>query len=95
MFESNSRYFEIKDSSIQKYGREIVYKKRRFLPQPEQMIIIQEVAVTAGDRLDHITGRTLGDPEQFWRICDGNNELHPYDLTGDPGKVIRIPAPWR
>ena len=34
-----------------------------------------------GDRLDLITARTLGDPEQFWRVCDANDALDPAELT--------------
>jgi hypothetical protein len=95
MFETNSRYYEIENSSIKKDGREIAYKKRRFLPRPENMIIIQEVTVAAGDRLDQITAHVFGDPEQFWRICDANYEMHPFDLSSEPGKIVRIPMPGR
>ena len=40
-----------------------------------------------GDRLDLITARTLGDPEQFWRICDANDALDPDDLA-EPGRRL-------
>ena len=49
--------------------------------------------MTEGDRLDLITARTLGDPEQFWRICDANNTMNPSDLTAETGRVLRVPVP--
>ena len=59
------------------------------------MQTLQELTYTAGDRLDLITARTLGDPELFWRICDSNEVMHPLELTSEPGNVIRIAVPWR
>jgi len=32
--------------------------------------LLQEHAVTEGERLDHIAAKYLGDPEQFWQLCD-------------------------
>jgi nucleoid-associated protein YgaU len=57
------------------------------------MPLLVEVTVTEGDRLDLITARTLGDPEQFWRICDANNTMHPAALTAQPGQRVRVPVP--
>jgi nucleoid-associated protein YgaU len=92
MFEPTSRYFDCQDLRLtrEEDGRVIVYKERRFLPQAERMKSMQEIVVTAGDRLDLIAANILGDPEQFWRICDANNAMHPIDLTIEPGRVLRI-----
>ena len=49
--------------------------------------------MTQGDRLDNITAQYLGDPEQFWRICDANNVLAPNELTDTLGRIIRITLP--
>jgi hypothetical protein len=57
------------------------------------MPLLVEVTVTQGDRLDLITARTLGDPEQFWRICDANNAMNPFALTAEPGRVLRVAMP--
>ena len=96
MFEPTSRYFEIENAKITRDdGRIIVYKKRRFLPSSEKMPLLQEVTVTAGDRLDLIATRILGDPEQFWRICDANDAMNPLDLTAEPGRVLRIAVPGK
>ena len=93
MFEPTSRYYALEDASITSLdGRVIAYKRRRFLPEGEKMPLLVEVTVTEGDRLDLITARTLGDPKQFWRVCDANNAMNPSDLI-EPGRVIRVPVP--
>jgi len=91
MFHTNSRYIDIDNASLQKEnGRTIIYKKRRFLPNNSNMKIIHEIQVTKGDRPDTIATRITGDPEQFWRICDSNNIMHPFDLVKTPGSTIKI-----
>jgi hypothetical protein len=73
-------------------GREIVYLKRRFLPPLGKFGVLAEYNVKQNERLDHITARYLGDPEQFWRVCDANPFLHPEELTGEIGYAITIPS---
>ena len=93
MFEPTSRYYALEDASITSLdGRVIAYKRRRFLLEGEKMPLLVEVTVTEGDRLDLITARTLGDPEQFWRVCDANNTMNPSDLI-EPGRILRVPVP--
>jgi hypothetical protein len=70
-----------------------VYWKRRFLPAGDTLPLLVEVTVTEGDRLDLIAARTIGDPEQFWRICDANDALNPFDLAEEPGRILRVPIP--
>ncbi|MEJ8822316.1 LysM domain-containing protein [Variovorax humicola] len=74
-------------------GRMTSYFSRRMLPQGNDMPLLVGVTVTQGDRLDLIAARTLGDPEQYWRICDANNALDPFDLTATLGRVLRIAVP--
>jgi nucleoid-associated protein YgaU len=50
--------------------------------------------VSAGDRLDRIAAKIGGDPEQYWRICDANNVMHPLELTNEPGTTIKISKAW-
>jgi hypothetical protein len=77
MFESASRYYTLENATLTAQdGRVIAYKRRRFLPDGKDMQLLVEVTVTEDDRLDTITARTLGDPEQFWRICDANNTIN-------------------
>jgi hypothetical protein len=93
-FPPNSRYHGFGTSKLTTaVGRTIVYLKRRFVPPPEQFSLIQEHAVIQGDRLDNITAKYLGDPEQFWRICDANVAIRPDELTDTIGGTVRITLP--
>ena len=94
MFEYTSRYYNLeRDKFFTPEGRTIAYVRRRFLPQGKDIPVLGEVTVTEGDRLDLITDRTLGDPEQFWQICDANNAMNPVDLTAELGRSLVIPLP--
>lgn len=94
MFESTSRYYSLETGTHETpEGREIVYVRRRFLPCAEDLQTLVEVTVTEGDRLDLLAARTLGDAEQFWRICDANNGMNPSELTAEPGRQLRVPVP--
>ena len=94
MFEPTSRYYAVPTANFTgPDGRAIAYKRRRLLPQGEAMPLLVEVTITDGDRLDLITARTLGDPEQFWRVCDANNAMNPPELTALPGRTLRVPVP--
>lgn len=73
-------------------GRPIAYLRRRLVPPPERFALLEEHTVTAGERLDHIAARYLGDPEQFWRICDANGAIRPNELL-EPGRHLRITLP--
>lgn len=76
-------------------GRQITYLSRRFLPLDGAAMPLAEHVVTKGERLDNITARFLGDPEQFWRVCDANHAMNPDDLTADEniGQRLVIPVP--
>lgn len=77
------------------HERDVRYLRRRFPPQPEALATLAEHVVVRGDRLDLIAASTLGDPTQFWRICDANPVIHPEELTADTwiGRTVRIPVP--
>lgn len=77
-------------------GQEIVYLRRRFLPllsTADNDPVFAQHTVTQGERLDNITARHLGDPEQFWRVCDTNNAMNPQELTAEIGRRLRISFP--
>ncbi|RKI64956.1 hypothetical protein D7X55_17120 [Corallococcus sp. AB049A] len=94
MFEPTSRYASLETVTLTlPDGRVVAYKRRRFLPSGQEMRLLAEVTVTEGDRLDLLTARTLGDPEQFWRVCDANDVLNPFDVMEEPGAVVRIAMP--
>ena len=95
MFDPGSRYFELEDAVFtMPDGRAVPYKRRRFVPPPAAHETLAVEPVAAADRLDLIAARTLGDPEQFWRICDANGALDPDELI-EPGRRLRIPVPRR
>ena len=74
-------------------GRMIAYVKRRIVPPPERFALLQEHAVVEGDRLYNLAHRYLGDPEQYWRLCDGNGALRPDALVETIGRRLRITLP--
>ena len=94
MFDSTSRYYVLDTMTItMPDGKVVSYKRRRFLPQGDTLPLLVNVTVNDGDRVDLISVRTIGDPEQFWRVCDANNAMNPFDLTAEPGKTLRVPVP--
>lgn len=96
MFAVTSRYHDIGTAVLEQAGRpDIVYVRRRFLPTSMPPGVLAEHTVVQGDRLDNVTARYLGDPEQYWRICDANDADRPDELTsGDRlGRRLIVPAP--
>ncbi|GAP66340.1 hypothetical protein MBSD_n1647 [Mizugakiibacter sediminis] len=74
-------------------GTPVAYLKRRFVPAPEAFALLQWHTVLQGERLDNIAAQYLGDPEQFWRLCDANRALRPEELTETVGRRLRITLP--
>jgi hypothetical protein len=94
MFDYTSRYAAIATATLTTGdGGTVTYVRRRLLPPLDTLQTIAEVTVNDPDRLDLITVRTVGAPEQFWRIADANVAMNPFDLTALPGERVRIPAP--
>lgn len=94
MFDKHSRYATLDTlTHVTAGGETITYVKRRFLPPGDQHQLLVELSVGAGDRLDLIAARTIGNPEQYWRICDANRCMDPFELTDEPGRVLDIPLP--
>jgi hypothetical protein len=93
-FPINSRYNGINTAILKKPdGQELIYLRRRFISQPGRFVTLYEHTVVQGDRLDNITAHYLGDPEQFWRICDANAVMRTEELTENAGRKIRITLP--
>ena len=93
-FEPTSRYAAVEraemtvtDSDGQE--RVIAYVRRRRIPSYEDQPTLARHRVEQGDRLDNVAARYLGDPTQFWRLCDANLVLKPEELE-DVGRVIRV-----
>lgn len=93
-FPANSRYQNVDTTKlVLPDGSEIVYLQRRFLPSLDSFSSLQQYRVTQGDRLDNIAAQFVGDPEQFWRICDANGAMRPDELTEVVGRVLQIALP--
>ncbi len=98
MFDKISRYYTIETASLEATDgngdiREIRYIKRRFIPSTVNNVVLLQHTVVEGDRLDNVTARYLGDPLQFWRICDANLTMNPPELTVEAGAVISVSLP--
>ncbi len=59
---------------------EVRYLRRRFVPAPAAHSVLVEHRVTPGDRLDLLAARYVGDPTQYWRLCDATGALRPEEL---------------
>ena len=94
MFDATSRYYLIENGEYTAPdGHKIVYKRRRFLPQGNDLPLFTEATLLPRERLDAMTTRTLGDPLQYWQVCDANNAMNPFDLVAETGRKVRIPLP--
>lgn len=93
-FPSSSRYSGLPTKTWKTAdGRLLPYVSRRFVPPAENFATLSQHTVVANDRIDRLSAQNLGDPEQFWRLCDGNNAVRPAELTETLGKKIRITLP--
>ncbi len=91
MFFRGSRYEHVPDAEITgRDGRRIRYKRMRFIPEARGSLA---TIVREGDRPDLVAYNTLGDPEQFWRLCDVNRTQRPAALTRSPGSRVQVPGP--
>ena len=92
-FPPTSRYFSVETAAYRAAdGTDVRYLRRRFLPPMDRLALLQQHLVTEGERLDNITAHYLGDPQQFWRICDANPVLRPEELE-TVGRRIDITLP--
>jgi len=93
-FPPNSRYYGHETAELETAeGKTVAYLRRRFVPPPERFALLVEHTVTEGERLDNIAAQYLGDPEQFWRLCDANGAIRPDELTETVGRRLRITLP--
>jgi hypothetical protein len=94
LYPPNSRYHGIGTAAlVTRDGRTVVYLRRRLVPPAEAFTVVQMHTTQQGDRPDNLAHRYLGDPEQFWRLCDGNGVISPDQLVEEPGRPIAITLP--
>ncbi|MGC4098851.1 MAG: LysM domain-containing protein [Nitrospira sp.] len=94
LFPPNSRYHGVPTAvHTLSDGTMVSYVRRRFIPSPDQLTVLQEHTVVQGERLDHLAARYFGDPELFWRLCDANVAIRPDEVIEVVGRRIRITLP--
>ncbi len=94
MFDPRSRYRDATDATIEvEDGRVVVYRRRRFLPRTADLHVVGVLEVLPGERLDRLAARTLGDPLQYWQICDANGVMHPEELVDEVPRVLALAQP--
>ncbi|MBV6696782.1 hypothetical protein KV557_06530 [Kitasatospora aureofaciens] len=93
MFALTSRYRSLPTATHRlPDGRTVTYVRRRFLPHPEELTLLREHVVTAGERLDRIAFAELGDAELAWQLADANRAVDPDELAVT-GRRLRITLP--
>jgi len=93
-FAPTSRYYGLATARWTRAdGLEVSYVTRRLAPEPQSLATLREHEVSQGDRLDNLAARYLGDPEQFWRLCDANGAMRPDELVETAGTRLRITLP--
>jgi hypothetical protein len=94
LYPPDSRYYNIATVETEMAGGRVVrYLRRRFLPDPAQLVPVGQHRVADSDRLDNLAARYLGDPLQSWRFGDSNVTLRLDALVGETGRRIRITLP--
>jgi hypothetical protein len=74
-------------------GRPVAFVRSRVVPQPERFVTLRLHAVAEGDRLDNLAALYLGDPQQYWRLCDANGAMRPDELIEIVGRALRVTLP--
>jgi hypothetical protein len=97
VFTPGSRYAALETATVtlrQPDGSErtVRYVRRRLLPPIDEHTTLVEHTVAAGERLDLLATRYLGDPTQFWRLCDASGVLRPEELEVT-GVVVVVAMP--
>lgn len=93
LFPSNSRYAGIDTGTLATASaRNIVYVRRRFVPNAANLTVLQQYTVAQGDRVDLMSYRLLGDPQLFWQLCDANSALRPVELESE-GRQLNVALP--
>lgn len=94
LFTPTSRYYTIRTATYETSdGQTVVHLRRRFVPSPAEYTLQQEHMIVQNDRLDNLASQYLGDPEQYWQLCDANGAVRPDELTEDIGGKLRITLP--
>ena len=92
MFTTTSRYANVADATFHDAsGKQFSYKLLRLTPAAPTLLVH---SVVQQDRLDLLANTYYTDPQQFWRLCDGNLAMRPDDLLV-VGAQLTIPLVQR
>jgi hypothetical protein len=89
VFEPNSRYARAEPFTVVDASGRTVAVVPAFEPPVQELLGVH--LRLEGQRLDHLAHRYLGDPTQFWRICELSNVMLPDALA--EAREIPIPRP--
>jgi hypothetical protein len=93
-FPPDSRYHGIAVAHWERPdGQSTAYVRRRIVPPPDRFATLRLHTVANGDRLDNLAAVYLGDPQQYWRLCDANGAMRPDELIEMIGRALRITLP--
>ena len=93
MFQIDSRYAQLPTATVRlPNGQQVRYVRRRIVPPVAAHRVLATAPPEPGERLDLFAARTLGNPEQFWRICDANGVLDPFLALERPSLDIPFPG---
>lgn len=71
-------------------GRAAPVLAQRIIPPPGAPPA-GEFATRQDERADALAARVLGDPLQWWRLCDASLLPHAQALVGPSRRVLRLP----
>ena len=94
MIERDSRYSTTETAVYEtEEGTRVLYLRRRFLPQAMDVPSARDFeTLDRRERLDTIAVATIGDPQAYWRVCDANGALNPFELLDETGGRLRVPT---
>ena len=72
----------------------MTYYRRRILPPSADHAAPRRTVdwTQQPERLDLLAAKTLGDAFAFWRICDANDAMNPFDLIAECEGRVEIPS---
>ncbi|MGK6355781.1 hypothetical protein ACMGDH_11230 [Sphingomonas sp. DT-207] len=70
----------------------VTYLGRTLLPLPGTIKQQSSYTIQAGDRLDNVSAKLLGNPLLYWMLLEANGTSDPALLCAVPGRKIVVPA---
>ncbi|HWU96867.1 MAG TPA: baseplate wedge protein 53 [Sphingomonas sp.] len=70
----------------------VPYLARTILPLASSFKPQTSYTIQAGDRIDNLAARLLGNPLLYWMLLEANNASDPATLCAVPGRKIIVPA---